>query len=377
MIGPTREVDVPSPAATAPRVSLDARFIGFAGIGRMVDGLWRGLIEIGADVTALWPGGPAGDWMGDHRPAPAGPHVSVRARPFLPAEQLILPIALRRLGAAVHHAPYFAVPYLSRLPIVLTVHDLFPYLDAANARSPAAAAVYRTIVPLAIRKARIVAAVSPFAARQVSESLGLAQERLRVVEHGVDRTRWRGAGEEQIAAVRERHRLPADYLLYVGTLKRHKNVQTLLEAHRPEHPPLVFAGPGAAELAEAELRPEQMRNVIALGRVSDETLRALYSGALALVLPSLYEAVGFTALEAMACGTPVVSSDGGGLPDTIGAGGLLVPALDVGAWSEALSAISEQPALRERLAAAGEAIVAQRSWAQAARSYLAIYREAA
>jgi glycosyltransferase involved in cell wall biosynthesis len=358
------------------RVVLDARFIGLAGIGRMTDGLWRGLIDVGADVVGLWPTGRPLDYMGAHRPSPAGRHMALKARPFLPAEQLVMPRVLRRIGAQVHHAPNFAVPFLTRVPVVLTVHDLFPYLEPANARSPAAAAVYRVSTPLAIRRARIVVAVSGFAARQVTETFGTPADRLRVVEHGIDHDMWKPPNAEQLSTARARYRLPGDYLLYVGTLKRNKNLPTLLAAHGPEHPPLVLAGPAAAEMVSAGLTPSRGSKVIALGRVSDETLQTLYGGALALVLPSLYEGAGFTPLEAMACGTTVLSSDGGALPDTVGEAGLIVPALDVDRWREALTMISQDDSLRSRLVAAGLDRVKQRSWSDVARQYLAIYREA-
>lgn len=359
------------------RVTLDARFIGLAGIGRMTDGLWRGLIATGADVVGLWPEAPPLDWMGSHRPPPAGPHITLAARPFLPAEQLAVPRALRRAGATVHHSPNFSVPYLTRLPVVLTVHDLFPYLEPANARSRAAAAVYRATVPLAIRKARMLVAVSGYAARQLAETFGLPIESVRVVEHGIDHHRWSPPAPENVEDARRRHGLPAEYLLYVGTAKRNKNLRTLLAAHGPQHPALVLAGAGAGELAGSGLAPSKGSRVIPLGRVSDATLVSLYGGALALVLPSLYEGAGFTPLEAMACGAAVVASTGGALPDTVGDAGLLVPPLDVAAWSEALSTISEQEPLRRRLAAAGRERVRRRSWENAAAEYLAIYREAA
>jgi glycosyltransferase involved in cell wall biosynthesis len=359
------------------RITLDARFIGLAGIGRMTDGLWRGLLAVGADVVGLWPAGRPLDWMGSYRPSPAGPNVTVAAKPFLPAEQFIVPRVLRQAGATLHHAPNFSVPYLTRLPVVLTVHDLFPYLEPANARSRAAGAVYRATVPMAIRKARILVAVSAYAARQLADTFGDRVEGVRVVEHGIDHDRWRPPSAEAVGAARDEHNLPADYLLYVGTAKRNKNLRTLLAAHGPQHPPLVVAGAGETELAEAELVPSKGSRVIPLGRVSDQTLAALYGGTLALLLPSLYEGVGFTALEAMACGAAVISSTGGALPDTVGKAGLLLPPLDVGAWREALSTISEEDSLRRSLAAAGLELVKRRSWEQAARDYLAIYREVA
>jgi glycosyltransferase involved in cell wall biosynthesis len=358
------------------RVSYDARLIGFAGIGRMIEALWRALVELGVDVVGLWPAGAPRDWMGSQRPDPAGPHVSIRARPFLPAEQFAMPRVLGQLGATVHHAPAWSVPYLTGRPIVLTVHDLYPYLDPTVPRSRTRAAVYRIVVPLAIRKAALVVAVSPLAAQQVAETFHLSEDRLRIVEHGIDHDRWRRPQDAEIERVLARHRLPTDYLLYVGSLQQHKNLSTLFAAHRPDHPPLVLAGPSSEELARSELATAIRSEVIAVGRVQSE-LPALYAGALALLLPSLFESVGFTALEAMACGTPVVASNGGGLPHTVGDGGLLVAPLDVAAWSDALSRVSEDETLRRALAEAGVRLAGKRSWRHAAEQYLAIYEEAA
>ena len=358
------------------RVSFDARFIGLAGIGRMTADLWRGLIEQQADVVGLWPAEPRLDWMGVHRPPPAGRHVVVRARPFFPAEQLVLPRVIQRVGAEVHHAPNYSFPHLTRKPVVLTVHDLFPYLEPAVARSRGAAAVYRVIIPAAVRRARILVAVSRFTASQLEETFAVDRGRLRIIEHGIDHERWKRPPDADIAATRSKYQLPSEYLLYVGTVKPNKNIGTLLAAHRPSHPPLVFAGAGHPEFERAGLATDGLANVIPIGRVPDADLAALYAGAIALVLPSLYEGAGFTPLEAMAVGTPVVSSDGGALSDTVGDAGLLVPPRDSGAWSEALTTISEQASLRQELAAAGLQRVSLRSWQQAAREYLEVYREA-
>lgn len=358
-----------------PRVTLDARFIGFAGIGRMIDGLWRGLVEIGADVVGLWPADASRDWMGEHHPGPAGPRIAVRGRPFVPVEQVVLPIVVQRTGAAVHHATNFSVPHLAGVPVVMTVHDLFPYLDPGVARSRVTASVYRAIVPPAIRRSRMIVAVSSFAREPVLDTFDVAEDRIRVIEHGIDHERWYRRDEAEVAAALAAYRLPEEFLLYVGTVKPHKNLATVLTALGPHHPPLVLAGPDRADLEQAQLTLPPGAEVIALGRVSDEALAALYTRARALLLPSLYESVGFTALEAMACGTPVVSSDGGGLPSTVGDAGLLVAPRDVAGWSEAMTTISEQDAVRDRLVAAAYDHVRGRSWHRAAEQYLDVYRE--
>lgn len=357
------------------RVTLDARMAGLPGIGRFIIGLWRGLAATDADVLGLWPRGELNHWLGPHRPRPPGPYETVRARPFLAAEQVELPLALRRFGSDVHHAAHFNVPYAARVPIVLTVYDLFLYRDPSKARSRAAGAYYRVAVPLAVRRARAVVALSPFTAGQLTETFGLDGDRLRVVEAGLDHDQWHPRPEAAVEAVRSRFGLPGEYLLYVGTAKRHKNLATLLRAHGPAHPALVLAGPTREEVASLDVTPSG--RVVMLGRVPDDVLPALYTGALALALPSLYEALGFTALEAMACGTAVIASDGGQLPETVGDAGLLVSPDDVAAWRDALDRIAVDAELRQRLAAAGRARVAGRSWDECARRYRDVYREVA
>ncbi|MCU1430788.1 MAG: glycosyl transferase family 1 [Actinomycetia bacterium] len=351
--------------------------VGLPGIGRFITGLWSGLGNTDADVVGLWPGTNLRHWLGEHHFAPAGRHVKVRARPFLPVEQVTVPLALRRLDADVHHATHFNVPYAARVPIVLTVYDLIVYLDATKARSRAAGAYYRAAVPRAVRRASVIVALSPFTARQLVETFDVPPERLRVIEAGLDRDRWQPQTDTAVSAVRTRFSVPERYLLYVGTAKRHKNLATLVAAHRSDHPPLVLAGPTVRELASVGIEPANDGRIIVLGRVPDDTLPALYAGALALVLPSLHEGLGLTPLEAMACGTPVVVSDGGALPDTVGEAGVIVPSLDTDAWSVALSRISDDDGLRERLGRVGFDRVATRDWRDCAQRYVDVYREAA
>jgi alpha-1,3-rhamnosyl/mannosyltransferase len=295
----------------------------------------------------------------------------------MPLEQLTVPLALRRLEATVHHATHFNVPYASRVPIVLTVYDLIMFLDPSKARSRAAGAYYRSAFPLAVRRASIVVAVSTFTAKQLTEAFGIKGERLRIIEPGLDHERWRPRPPDETAAVRSRFGLPSEFLLYVGTAKPHKNLATLLAAHRADHPPLVLVGPTSAELTSSGAVTRHDGRLLALGRVPDDALPGLYSAASALVLPSLYEGVGLPPLEAMACGTPVVVSDGGALPETVGDAGLVVPALDTDAWNMALSRITGDSELRAKLARAGLHHVANRNWCNTARQYLDVYREAA
>jgi glycosyltransferase involved in cell wall biosynthesis len=359
------------------RVTLDARTVGFPGIGRFIMGLWGGLSALQYDVVGLWPSARLGQWLGDHQAGPAGRYELVRARPFLPLEQVAVPLTLGRLRSDVHHATHINVPYAARVPVVLTVYDLMAYLDPTTPRSRAAATYYRNAFPRAVRRASIVVAISSFTARQLVETFGVAPERLRVIDPGLDHARWRHRSDAEVTTVRSRFGLPERYLLYVGTAKPHKNLATLLTAHGPAHPPLVLVGPTRDELAAAGIEPAANGRVLALGRVPDDGLPGIYAGARALVLPSLHEGLGFPPLEAMACGVPVVVSDRGALPDTVGSAGVVVPAFDVEAWSAALSRVDEDDALRGELIASGTTRVAKRDWNDCARRYVDVYAAAA
>jgi alpha-1,3-rhamnosyl/mannosyltransferase len=359
------------------RIAYDARMVGLPGIGRFIVGLWQGLSRVGADVVGLAPGPRVRHWLGEERPPPAGAHVTIRARPFLLAEQLVLPVMHRRLHADVHHATHFNVPYGARRPIVLTVYDLIAVLDPSKARSRATGAYHRFGAPLAMRRASLLVPISHHTARELHERLGIPAERMRVIEPGLDLEHWRPQPSTEVAALRRRLALPSAYLLYVGTAKPHKNLATLLAAHAEDHPPLVLAGPTYAELEAGGLEPRDRDRVHVLGRVADGDLPLLYAGAIAVLVPSLHEGFGFTPLEGMACGAPVVSSDGGALPETVGDAALVVQARDVEAWRDALSAVTTDDDLRRRLVQAGRRHVSGRTWERSAQRYVEVYAEAA
>lgn len=352
------------------RVGLDTRLLGLPGIGRFAQGLWQALLEIGVDVVGL--GAPARtEWLGDEALEPIAPPARLDARPHRVREQAALPRVLARERIDVYHSPHLTVPYLSRVPVVLTVHDLLPLRRKSSASSPLAAAYLRIVFPVAMRHADALVADAEGTADELATRFPALASKVSVVEPGIDLARWRPATSGQVARVRERHHLPDRYLLYVGTAKTHKNLDTLLAAHDATLPPLVIAGASSAEIGT---RPAHIQ---VLGRVGDEDLQALYTGALAVAQPSRAEAVGLTALEAMACDTPIVASASGGLEGTVGDAALLADPDDVGAWRRALHRMVEDAALREALIAAGRRRVAGRRWVDAARKYLAIYERVA
>lgn len=357
-------------------VTVDLRYGDMAGINVFARDLWRAFNRLpdtdGTNLVGLVEER-APRWASTERLP--GTTRMVRARPFLAAEQLRVPREIKRAGASVHHNPHFNVPYLARVPIVLTVHDLYSYHDPSTARSRATAAYYRWMLPAAVRRADVVVAVAQVTADDLFRTFGVDPGKVRVITHGIDHQRWKPASGDEIAAARHALDVTEPYFLYVGAAKRHKNLQTILAAHRPELPPLVVVGCTREQVAEHADPATWRGRVHFAGPMPNEGLAAVYSGALATLLPSVYESVGLPVWESMACGTPVIASSGGGLPETVGSAGILVDPLDVEGWSDAMTRIAADDALRSSLVDAGLHRVRGLSWDDAAVQYLRLYRE--
>jgi glycosyltransferase involved in cell wall biosynthesis len=239
--------------------------------------------------------------------------------------------------ADVFHFPNFVVPPLRRGRSVVTVHDL-SFLRFPETAEPRNLAYLRKHVAAGARGADAVIAVSRFVAEELGDALGLPAEKVHAVPQGVDE-RFRPASAGAVAAAKRRLRLDAPYLLHVGTVEPRKNLAFLvdvLERLEGFDGDLVLAGmlgwryEPILQRIRSSPRADRIRR---LSHVPDEDLPALYSGAEALVFPSLYEGFGLPPLEAMACGTPVVVSDGGSLPEVVGDAGEVVSGFRADEWA--------------------------------------------
>jgi glycosyltransferase involved in cell wall biosynthesis len=276
------------------------------------------------------------------------------------------------------------------VPLVLTVHDLS--FEESGDWTRYERLWHRLARPerLARGASRVICPSGPVREAAIAR-WGLAPERVRVVRSGAGKA-WepRGAGRAGAAATGEPDTAPAQpdtapalpaelaqpYVLAVGALEPRKLPGVLVEAHslarsRGLRAGLVFAGDGP-------LRGDLERShATVLGHVPDEVLEALYEGALALACVSRDEGFGFTPVEALTRGTPVVVADLPVFEETLGDGALRVPSRNANALADALLHLEREPELRERLVAAGREAVADLSWERAARETRAILAEAA
>ncbi|MBI4172300.1 MAG: glycosyltransferase family 4 protein [Actinobacteria bacterium] len=263
-----------------------------------------------------------------------------------------LPRLLRRSGAALVHTQY-AVPLRCPCPAVVTIHDLSFERDRAHMAFKDRL-VFRATVPRATRRAARILTVSDRTRRDLTELYGVPAGRIAVTPNGVDPSFAPGPPG------------PRDYVLAVGAVQPRKNQLAALAAAQAAGLPLVVAGPVKDGGLAGELRGRGARIE---GYVTQERLVELYRGAACLVQPSRYEGFGLPVLEAMACGTPVVTVDEPALLEV--AGGAAVVVDEAGLADGIRLALAD----RERLAAAGLERTRLFSWAETARRTLAVYRD--
>jgi glycosyltransferase involved in cell wall biosynthesis len=307
-----------------------------AGTARHVNGLLGALAGRDVDVTPLSFGG-------------AGRAASVARDTWW--YYAGLPRAAR--GLDVLHCTTFRGPLRAPVPFTVTLHDLalvrHPELFPRWHRLSGRAGIGRVA-----RAADRVLAVSDFTKREAVELLGVPEERVKVIGNAVD-----------AVFVPDGPAAEGEYVLAVGTLEPRKNLRRVAEA---------------AQRAGVELRVVGARGWGGVdspgwvGEVSDEELAALYRGARCLVFPALYEGFGLPVLEAMACGTPVVTSAGGATEEVAGGAAILVDALDVDAIA---AGIEEASARRDELRTLGLARARHYSWSAVADAVEAAWRELA
>jgi glycosyltransferase involved in cell wall biosynthesis len=325
------------------RIGIDARKIADFGIGTYIRELLKTLQ--GDKYIAFAPERLA-------HLLPAGvEHVAVDAPHYSIREIVVLGRAVDRAGIDLFHAPHYVTPF-TRVPFVVTIHDLI-HLRHPN---PLARMYARQMIGRAVRRSRRVLTVSEAVKREIVATFGCPQDHVVVTPNGV------GAPFEAHGRAAE-----GRYFLYVGNDKPHKNVDTLVDA---------FAQIDGASLVLTGAPFERFRTragVIVTGFVDDEELAALYRGAIALVMPSREEGFGLPALEAMACGCPVITSNAPALVEITGDAALHVePNID--ALRDAMRRIASDDALRRALASRGIERAKRFTWTRCAELTSGVYR---
>ncbi len=299
--------------------------------------------------------------------------------------RLPLPAELLTGSADVLHGPDFTLPPVLRARRVVTIHDL-AFLTHPECALPSLVTYLTRVVPRAVHAADHIIAVSQRTADDLVAHLGVARERISVIHLGFDPSFSDPISPAQIEHVYTKYGLARPLVLAVGTLEPRKNYERLIAAfaqasREPGGPAMLVIAGRQGWLFEGIYRAVEtygvQNRVRFLDYVPDSELGALYRAADVVAMPSIYEGFGIPALEAMACGVPVVCSTAGSLPEVVGDAALLVTPDDIDALSEALLRVIRDPALRQSLASRGTQRVRTFSWKTAALAHLDVYRRVA
>jgi glycosyltransferase involved in cell wall biosynthesis len=284
-------------------------------------------------------------------------------------QQLTLPRRMKKDRLDLFHAPAYVLPLRASVPTVLTVYDAMAFTHPQFC-TLANRLHYRRVMPLSAQKAQRVIVPSQAICDDLVNVLQLQNEKIQVIPLGVEDIFFEEPSRERQQAVKEKYQLPEQFFLFVGNVELKKNLSLLLGIWTKKLPPLVIAG---TWLMGIELFG-RFQNIKALGYVPREELPALYALATAFVFPSLYEGFGLPPLEAMACGTPVICSNAGALPEVVGTAAMLANPHEPSEWTLAMELIVKDASLRERLRRAGRERARQFTWERTARAVMAVYR---
>ncbi len=365
------------------RIAIDARKLRDYGIGTYVRNLLRHLSRIDSKTEYVLfcraEDCGAVEELGENFRA-----VPENARPYSASEQLRIPMDLRREGIDLFHAPHYVLPPLTPCKSVVTIHDCIHLRFPQYLPNRFAYAYARSSLWFATHRSNRVLTVSEASKRDILRYFRVPERKIDVIYNAIDERFGEPPAPEEIERVRDRYQLNAPYVLYAGNIKPHKNLERLIEAFHMlrrgdlEHVKMLIIGDEIskyATLRRAVHRYKLHKHVRFFGFVPDKTLAVLYRLARAFVFPSLYEGFGLPPLEAMASGTPVITSNLSSLPEVVGDAALLIDPYDADAIADAMRRVLLDSDLRDDLRQRGLRRVGEFSWDRSVRRVREIYEE--
>ena len=288
----------------------------------------------------------------------------------------------RRLPACdIFHATDHLLPPLKNARSVFTIHDLI-FRFFPEYHLPLNRWFLGLMLPKFMQRADAIIAVSEHTRRDVTKWMGIPPEKIFVIYEGVNPSFQPITNRAELERVRALYQLPARFILFFSTIEPRKNLVTLLDAYAAlvkqdsAAPPLVVAG------RKGWLYQKTLQHLESLGLhervrmtdwIANQDVPALLNLATVFVYPSLYEGFGLPPLEAMACGTPVISSNASSLPEVVGDAGILLEPRDAAGLTQAMARVLHDDTLRQELRAKGLARAAHFTWERAARETLGVY----
>jgi glycosyltransferase involved in cell wall biosynthesis len=368
------------------RIAIDARKLHDYGIGTYVRNLLRQLAKLDRDseyvILCTSEDGPLAGELG-----PNFRFVATGARAESLGDQFSVPRLLRQASADVYHTPYAVLPMVTVCPSVVTIHDCVNLTFPEYARSRPAHLATRLKMWSAVHRSARILTVSESSKRDILRYFRVPDSKVSIIANAIDQRYGTPPSPDEVQQVRERFQLYGEFLLYAGNIRPHKNLERLIDAFhqvrqssRFEHLRLLIIGDEISKyprLRRAVHRHKLHKHVRFLGFVPENRLAVLYRLATVFVFPSLYEGFGLPPLEAMASGTPVVTSNVSSLPEVVGDAALLIDPYDAAAIAEGLRRALTDQDLRDTLIARGFERARSYSWEASVRRVREIYGEVA
>src|SRR5882672_10236637 len=364
------------------RVAIDVRKLHDFGIGTYIRNLLRHLARIDREneyvLLCHEPDMGVAAQLGSNFRAVLEPSANYSIR-----EQFHVPWVLLREKPDVFHAPHYVLPTTIRCRSVVTIHDCIHLMFPQYLPNRAAYAYARAAMWSAAKQSDRILTVSEASKRDILHFFNVPPDKISVVYNAIDERFWIEPTAEEIERVRERFQLDQRFVLYAGTIKPHKNLVRLIEAFAElrkgefEELKLLIIGDEISKLPalrRAVHRHKLHKHVRFLGFVKDDTLAILYRLAAVFVFPSLYEGFGLPPLEAMASGTPVVTSNVSSLPEVAGDAALLVDPYDVGSIVDGVRRVLTDPQLAAELRRKGLVRARDFSWERSVSRTHDIYK---
>ncbi|MCW2862880.1 MAG: hypothetical protein JWP48_4588 [Actinoallomurus sp.] len=371
-----------------PRVLVDATAVPAdrGALGRYVDGLIAALHRADADLAV------ACQRSDEERYAKLAPKARVVAGPTAIAhrparlawEQTGLPFIAQQVGADVIHAPYYSIPLRPGIPVVVTIHDV-TYFAEPEVHNPVKATYIKAATRTAVRRAARLIVPSKATRDEMVRLLAADPTRIDVAYHGVDHEIFHPPSEDERRRVSDRLGLHGHpYIAFLGALEPRKNVPNLIRgwvravSGLKDVPALVLAGSGGwddeVDAALADV-PHQL-HVLRPGYLRWSSLPGFFGGALVVALPSRGEGFGLPVLEAMSCGSTVLTTHRSSLPE-VGGDAVAYTEPDPESIGTAMSTLIGDAGRRRRLADAAAARAGEFTWTASAEAHLASYQRAA
>lgn len=284
------------------------------------------------------------------------------------------------------HVPHYNAPLFYPGKLIVTVHDVchqamrqyFPGILKQTYAGP--------FLKQILRKADKIITVSEFSKKEIVKYYNIAPRKIDVIYNGVDPS-FHPVPPEISNKIINKYNLPSEYFLYLGNVKPHKNILGLIESYkralalRPDLPPLVILGKyqnlltGIPNIQKVMLNEEFSKKVIFTGYLPSEDIPAIYSQASLFLFPSFYEGFGLPVLEAMSCGTPVITSNNSSIPEVAGDAAVLIDPYNSEEIADAIIKVTEDTSLQKKLIQKGFKQIKRFSWEQSAKMHANLYKE--